>query len=186
MKSKITIVGTLALFALSSCNIDPKDVVKLPETSTVKVEVVQPAAEITIVDKEFTQTHVIDLLKDPKYMQYADKIKSIKLNGVNYTVSSYTEDALVKGGDVNIQLGNQVAEKNVHADFLSDFTVMPRKVYTFNNKEKIAVAQATLDKDKKITITAKVVLPVAPAKPLKIGFAFKLDVDLDIDLAGIK
>mgnify|MGYP006194808507 FL=1 len=184
MKNKYTLLAVLLSLGMLSCSVDPKEIVKLPELTTVKVPVNEPSGEIIIEGKEWEKIYEIDLLNDPQYAEYKDVVKDIKLNGVSYVITSYPKDEVVKGGDVEIHLGDQLPEINKHADFFNDFT--EKTPYTFNNKEKIAVAQAVLSKDKKIIIKAKVILEDVPTSPITISFDFKLDVDLGVDLNNLK
>lgn len=184
MKNKYTLFAVLLSLGMMSCSVDPKEIVKLPELTTVKIPVNEPSGEITIEGKEWEKIYEIDLLNDPQYAEYKDLVKEIKLNGVSYVITSYPKDEIVKGGDVQIYLGDQLPETNKHVDFFDDFT--KKTPYKFDNKEKIAVAQAVLTKDKKIIIKAKVVLDDVPASPITISFDFKLDVDLGVDLSNIK
>ena len=184
MKNKYTLLVLLFSFVIMSCSVDPKEIVKLPELTRVKVPVNEPSGEIQIIDKEWEKIYEIDLLNDPQYAEYKDVVKDIKLNGVSYVITSYPKDEVVKGGDVQIYLGGELPETNKHVDFFKDFT--EKTPYKFDNKDKIAVAQAVLTKDKKIVIKAKVILDEKPSSPITISFDFKLDVDLGVDLSNIK
>lgn len=184
MKNKYTLLAVLLSLGMMSCSVDPKEVVKLPELTTVKVPVSEPSGEIQINSKEWEKTYEIDLLNDPAYAEYKDVVKEIKLNGVSYTVTSYKNDEIVKGGKVEIYLGAQTPETNTHVDFFDDLN--KKTVYQFNNKEKITIAQTELSTNKKIVIKAKVILDEAPASPITISFDFKLDVNLGVDLSNLK
>lgn len=184
MKNKYTLLAVLLSLGMLSCSVDPKEIVKLPELTTVKVPVKEPSGEIIIEGKEWEKIYEIDLLNDPQYAEYKDVVKDIKLNGVSYVITSYKNDEVVKGGKVEIYLGTQAPETNSHLDFFDDLS--KKTVYQFNNKEKITIAQAELSKDKKIVIKAKVILDEQPSSPISISFDFKLDVDLNVDLNNLK
>ena len=52
MKNKYTLLVLLFSLVIMSCSVDPKEIVKLPELTRVKVPVNEPSGEIQIIEKE--------------------------------------------------------------------------------------------------------------------------------------
>ncbi len=182
MKLKITLLSVFFLACLASCEVDEKEVFGLDKVVPVALEVKSESREITISKKTWDTTYVIDLTTEKSYQDYGNKVKGLTLKGVNYTVSKFEGDGFVKGGTVEVRLGEQEPTSNPHDSFADDLKT--KKMYSIKDPVKITKAQELLDKEKKINIKILITLDKVPEKPIKAGLDFKLDVELKVDLSN--
>lgn len=170
-------------FLIVSCKVDPKDAIGIDKIETIKVPVTTKTIDIKIVEKVWDTTYVIDLKENPKLSQYIDKVKSVKLNAINYNLSEYKGDGIVDSGKISLFISDLAPEDNVHLSFTND--VSTKAIYKMNNIEKLTKSQQILNDTKKLTIKVVVDLDKAPIKPVSFGFDFNLDLDLLVNLAEL-
>ncbi len=168
---------------IASCKVDPKDAIGIDKLQTVNMPTTTKSVGIEIVEKVWDTTYVVDLTNDANFTTYQDKIKSIKLNGVNYLLNKFDGDGIVDSGKISVYLDTMEPEITSHTSFSND--VKNVAIYKINNAEKITKAQQIVNDTKKLKIKVVVDLDKAPTKPIKFGFDFKLDIALLVNLADL-